>query len=254
MVTTVVPSTLAEELAPKAPFATVVPMSYSSTSAIESSTSAVQQTDESSKLIEAMEEMYIKNIEINKLKEKIKNLEDAKKLAQNNAKNEEQKAKRASEQLKKVEEKLTLKEPMAFIKNQLWSKIIESINDTWPSIQVIYEQKEFLKVAKEEIVKTKEELGAKLEEALEIIKFLNTKNTQELDEIGITDRTETILEVRKVITKKNLMKQLEGKCQNMDLAITIFMVKFDILRQKGLPNILVLNDKLMKQEDYNNRI
>ena len=78
---------------------------------------------------------------------------------------------------------------MAHIKNQLWSNIIESVNDTWPSIQVIYEQKDLLKVAKEEIQKTKEELGTKPEEALEIIKFLNSKNKQELDEIGITDRT-----------------------------------------------------------------
>ena len=50
------------------------------------------------------------------------------------------------------------------------------------------------------------------------------------------------------------MKQLEEKFHNMDLAITRFMVKFEILRQKGLPNILVINDKLMKQEDYNKKI
>ena len=119
---------------------------------------------------------------------------------------------------------------------------------------MIYEQKDLLKAAKEEILKTKEELGAKPEEAQEIIKFLNTKNKQELDEIGITDITETILEVRKVISKKNLMKQLEEKCQNTNMVITRFMVKFDTLRQKGLPNILVTNDKLMKQEDYNKKI
>ena len=50
------------------------------------------------------------------------------------------------------------------------------------------------------------------------------------------------------------MKQLEEKCQNMDVAITRFMVKFDILSQKGLPNLLVINDKLMKQEYYNKNI
>jgi len=31
------------------------------------------------------------------------------------------------------------------------------------------------------------------------------------------------------------------------------MVKFDVLRQKGLPNPLVINDKLMPQDDYNRR-
>ena len=65
---------------------------------------------------------------------------------------------------------------------------------------------------------------------------------------------ETILEVRKVISKRNLMIQLEEKCQNMELSITIFMVKFDVLRQKGLPNPLVINDRLMKHEDYDKKI
>ena len=89
-------------------------------------------------------------------------------------------------------------------------------------------------------------LGKKPEEALEIIKFLNSKNKQELKEIGITDKTETILEFRKVISKKNLMTQLEEKCLNMEISITKLMIKFDVLRQKGLPNPLVINDRLMK--------
>ena len=50
------------------------------------------------------------------------------------------------------------------------------------------------------------------------------------------------------------MTQLEDKCQNMELAITRFMVKFDVLRQKGLPNPLVINDRLMKHEDYDKKI
>jgi len=32
------------------------------------------------------------------------------------------------------------------------------------------------------------------------------------------------------------------------------MVKFDTLRQKGLPNPLVINDRLMTHEDYNKKI
>jgi len=40
----------------------------------------------------------------------------------------------------------------------------------------------------------------------------------------------------------------------MQLAIDRFMVKFKLLRQKGLPNPLVINDKLMTQEYYNKKI
>ena len=75
-----------------------------------------------------------------------------------------------------------------------------------------------------------------------------------MEEIGISDRTETILEVRKVISKRNLKVQLEEKCRNMELSITRFMVKFDVLRKKGLPNPLVINERLMKCEDYDKKI
>ena len=63
-------------------------------------------------------------------------------------KNEEQKANRLNEKLKKLEKYLTLEEPMAEAKQQLWSNIIESINDIWPSIQVIYEQKDLVKATR----------------------------------------------------------------------------------------------------------
>ena len=57
-----------------------------------------------------------------------------------------------------------------------------------------------------------------------------------------------------MLTKRNLMMNLEEKCQTMALAIGRFMVKFDVSRQKGLPNPLVINDRLMPQEDYNRKI
>ena len=50
------------------------------------------------------------------------------------------------------------------------------------------------------------------------------------------------------------MRQLEEKCEGMNTAITRFMVKFTNLRQKGLPDIIVINDKLMPQNDYDNKI
>jgi len=49
-------------------------------------------------------------------------------------------------------------------------------------------------------------LGDKPNEATELIKFINSKNSEELEELEIENRTETILEVRKVLTKRNLMR------------------------------------------------
>lgn len=93
-----------------------------------------------------------------------------------------------------------------------------------------------------------------LEEATRIIHFLNSKNKYEFQELEIPNRIGIILEVKRVLTKRNLMLNLEDKCQTMLLAIDRFMVKFEILRKKGLPNPLVINDKLMTQEDYNRKI
>ena len=92
------------------------------------------------------------------------------------------------------------------------------------------------------------------EDANRLIHFLNIKNRHKLNELGIEDRTEAILEVKKVLSKRNLMLNLEEKCHNMQAAIDRFMVKFQILRDKGLPSPMVINDKLMTQLDYSERL
>ena len=107
---------------------------------------------------------------------------------------------------------------------------IDSVNDIWPSIQVIFEQNDLVKEATKAIQRVKAELGDVPEEASRIIQFLNSKNKYELQELDIADRTGTILEVKKMLTKRNLMMNLDVKCQIMELAIERFMVKFDVLR------------------------
>jgi hypothetical protein len=48
-------------------------------------------------------------------------------------------------------------------------------------------------------------LGKNPTEATKLIIFLNSKNKQELEELEIEDKIETILEIKKVLTKKCLM-------------------------------------------------
>lgn len=50
------------------------------------------------------------------------------------------------------------------------------------------------------------------------------------------------------------MINLEEKCHNMQVAIDRFMAKFQILRDKGLPSPMVINDKLMNQLDYSDTL
>jgi len=83
-----------------------------------------------------------------------------------------------------------------------------------------------------------------------IIKFLNSKNSYELDDLGVDYMTETILEVKKVLTKNNLVVQLTEKCHTLEVAANGFFTRIDALNKKGLPSLFVINDKLMTKEEY----
>jgi len=51
----------------------------------------------------------------------------------------------------------------------------------------------------------REKLGNMPTEATNIIRFLNSKSKYEMEEVGVSDRTSTILEVKKVLTKRNVI-------------------------------------------------
>ena len=106
---------------------------------------------------------------------------------------------------------------------------IDSVNDIWPSIYVIFEQIDLVKTTQEEIQKTKAKLGEIPDEANRLIHFLNTRTKEQLEELGITDKTETILEIKRVLTKKNLMQNLKRRSHDMKVEINAFMEKFAIL-------------------------
>lgn len=107
-----------------------------------------------------------------------------------------------------------------------------------------------VKANQEEIQRTIVVLGRMPEEANRLIIFLNSKNKYQLEELGIKDRTGTILEVKRILTKITLMQNLERSCHDMQVEINAFMEKFSILQRKGLPSPLVINEKLMRHIDY----
>lgn len=53
------------------------------------------------------------------------------------------------------------------------------------------------------MAEVKENLDQKPREATRIIKDLDSKTKEELEEYGIEDRTEVVLEVRRIHTKRN---------------------------------------------------
>ena len=67
-----------------------------------------------------------------------------------------------------------------------------------------------------------EKLGEMPTEATNIIKFLNWNSRYELEEVGASDITTTILEVKKFLTKRNLIDQLEERCETLELQVNKF--------------------------------
>jgi len=108
--------------------------------------------------------------------------------------------------------------------------------------------------AKQTIPTINAELGEMPATTKNIIKFLNSKNRYEADDLGVDDRIETTLEVKKVITKKNLVVQLIEKCHTLGVVVNGFFTRIDGLNKKGLPSLFVINDKLMTREDYKKKI
>jgi len=50
------------------------------------------------------------------------------------------------------------------------------------------------------------------------------------------------------------MRQLEEKCHIMDKGVQRFFTKLEPLYKKGLPNLLVINDKLSAWSDYSEEL
>ena len=191
---------------------------------------------------------------MNRLKEKVASLESDYKLAQIMQKEETQKANRMSERVKSLEKDLTLHKPLADIKTILWTKIGQSITDQWKSIKTIHEQIELIEIARAEIQKARASLRNMPEQANRLIQFLNTHTKEQLAALNIGDTTCTILIVKKVLTLRNFVQNLEIKCQEMQAEINSFKLKFATLQSKGLPSLLTNSGRLLTHEQYANRV
>ena len=100
---------------------------------------------------------------------------------------------------------------LAEAKENIWTNIAKSMNEIWPMVQIMFEQHDLVLKSRKTIDKIKIELGEMPSATNEIIKFLNSKTKEELEELKVEDRTKTILEVKRVLTKRGLMLQLEEK-------------------------------------------
>jgi hypothetical protein len=205
-------------------------------------------------LEKSMEEMNLQETEIGRLKKEVENLQELKSSYQTSYSMEKQTSDKLKQELQQLQKKTVAGKTLVEAKESVWMDISKSINEIWPMVQIMFEQNKLVQRSKQAIEKIRGELGEMPTEATEIIKFLNSKTREELEELKIEDRMETILEVKRVLTKRGLMLQLEEKVQIMDTGVQRFFSKIEALQKKGLPGLRVINDKLMTLSDYKKKL
>jgi hypothetical protein len=234
----------------------VVPLSGVSTMSLAEVPSANPLTslEKTVELAKYMEEMNLQETEISRLKKEIENLQELKYSYQTIYSKEKKVSDQLKQELQQLQKQTVAGKTLAEVKESVWTDITKSMNEIWPMIQIMFEKNDLVQRIKQAIEKIRSKLGEMPTKANEIIKFLNSKTREELEELIIEDRTKTILEVKRVLTKRGLMLQLEEKVQAMDLGVQRFFSKIKALQKKGLPGLKVINDKLMMLPDYKKRL
>jgi hypothetical protein len=237
------------------PLTGVNTMTSSTTTTTElPSTAPVTIPETSEALAKSMEEMTLQGAEIKKLHHEIENLQKLKSSFQESYNTESYTSEKLKQELQQLQKQTILGKTLVESKENIWMDISKSMEEIWPLVKIMFEQHELVLRSRHAIEWTKGELGEMPTEANEIIRFVNSKTKDELESLEIEDRIEIILEVKKVMTKRGLILQLEERAQNMDIGVQRFFSKIDALQKKGLPSLLVLNDKLMTLSDYKQKI
>jgi hypothetical protein len=183
-------------------------------------------------LAKSMEKMNLQETEISRLKKEVENLQELKTSFQTSLSKEKQVTEQLRKELQQLQKQTVAGKTLAEVKENVWTDIIKSINEIWPMIQIMFEQNELVQRSQQAIEKIRIELGDMPTQANEIIRFLNSKNREELEELKIEDRTETIIEVKRVLTKRSLMLQLEEKVQVMDQGVQSSSIKLMLSKRK----------------------
>lgn len=152
-----------------------------------------------------MGDLLFKDIEIEKLKTLLEKIQNDKIRVDNTHRAEVQKKFRLTRQIDKYENESLIAQTLAKAKEKIGIDINSTMAKLWTSIQIIFQHEELVKRSKAVITGVKKDLENMHGEKNKIIKVLNSKTNEELEEFGIDDITNTVLEVRRVLTKKNLM-------------------------------------------------
>jgi len=93
----------------------------------------------------------------------------------------------------------------------VWDKIIEKVNNMWKCFIIMEEEASLVKKVEIDITKVENELGDKPQASNKIMKILKSMTKDELSQIGFKEIIGTIMDFEKVLTKRNLIQQVQNK-------------------------------------------
>ena len=192
--------------------------------------------------------------ELNETKEKLAKVNERHDKTKREVGEKAKEIKALKDRIKELENELKLDKIISEIRAMIWSNIGKSINNQWPYIETIHEQLELIPKAQKEIRTSRALLGNMPEVATRMINVLNHKTSSQLATIGITNRTETIQLIKRVLTLRNLVQTLDRRTQDMQTEVNRFMEKFQVLQNRGLPSLLNSGGKLFTHEQYAKRV
>jgi hypothetical protein len=123
------------------------------------------------------------------LKKEVESLQELKSSYQTSYNMEKQTSENLKQELQQLQKKTVAGKTLVEAKENIWMDISKSINEIWPMVQIMFEQNELVLRSRQAIDKIKGELGEIPTEANEIIRFLNSKTREELEDLKIEDRT-----------------------------------------------------------------
>jgi hypothetical protein len=176
--------------------------------------------------------------ELDEVKESLAKVNERYDKSKQNEAAKEREVKALKKRITELEKELTLEKVTAELKAVLWGNIGRSITNQWQYIETMDEQIVLITKANREIHRARASLGNMPDAASRMINILNNKTSSQLATMGITNRTETISMVKRVLTLRNLVGTLERRTQDMQTEINKFMDRFQALQNRGLPSIL----------------
>jgi exonuclease VII large subunit len=90
-------------------------------------------------LTKSMEKMNLQEIEINRLKKEVENLQELKNSFQISLSKEKQVTEHLKKELQQLQKQTMVGKTLAEVKENVWTDMTKSINEIWPMIQIMFE-------------------------------------------------------------------------------------------------------------------